>query len=59
MDGCESHIYDEESEFETLSTLPFCGCQTCYTREQLFFLVPRIIKAYKEGIIVLTEEETK
>jgi uncharacterized protein YbbC (DUF1343 family) len=28
MDGCESHIYDEESEFETLSTLPFCGCQT-------------------------------
>jgi len=42
---------------ETLSNEPYCGCDVCETREQLFFLVPRIIKAYKEGKIVLTEDE--
>lgn len=41
----------------TLSGEPFCGCSTCYTREQLFFLVPKIIKAYKEGKITLPETE--
>ena len=57
---CESSIDGEESEnFTTLSGEPFCGCTTCYSREQLFFLVPKIIKAYKEGKIVLTEDETK
>lgn len=55
---CESLVDgDEEAEgFETLSKQPFCGCTTCYSREQLFFLVPKIIKAYKEGKIELTEE---
>lgn len=52
--NCESSIDGEEPDgFETLSGQPFCGCQTCYTREQLFFLVPRIIKAYNEGKITL------
>lgn len=61
--SCESHIdYDPDDERldiepePTLSGEPFCGCNTCYTREQLFFLVPRIIKAYKEGKITLNEE---
>jgi hypothetical protein len=54
---CESSIDGEESEeFTSLSGEPFCGCTTCYTREQLFFLTPRIIKAYKEGKITLNEE---
>jgi hypothetical protein len=59
---CEEHIdYDPDDERldtqpnPTLSGEPFCGCQTCYTREQLFFLVPRIIKAYKEGKISIEE----
>jgi hypothetical protein len=57
---CESSVDGEESEeFTPLSGQPFCGCTTCYTREQLFFLVPKIIKAYKEGKIVLTEDENK
>jgi hypothetical protein len=52
--NCESTIdADEPNGFEPLSGQPFCGCQTCYTREQLFFLVPRIIEAYKEGKITL------
>lgn len=52
---CEETI-DEETDFVTLSGEPFCGCTTCYSREQLFFLVPKIIKAYKEGKITLEED---
>lgn len=62
MANCESQIdqdYYEEGglEFETLSGQPFCGCETCYVREELWFLVPRIIAAYKEGKIVVPEDE--
>jgi hypothetical protein len=46
----------DTSSFTTLSGEAYCGCSTCYTREQLFFLVPRIIKAYNEGKITLNEE---
>jgi hypothetical protein len=58
MWNCESMVDGEEPDdfTATLSGEPFCGCSTCYTREQLFFLVPRIIKAYKEGKITLNEE---
>lgn len=57
--SCETSLdyeEDEDVEFETLSGEIFCGCQTCFTREQLFFLVPKIIKAYKNGQITLNEE---
>ena len=56
--NCESLLEEDENEssFETLSGEPFCGCTTCYTREQLFFLTPRIIKAFKEGKVSLNEE---
>ena len=58
MWNCESAVDGEEpDDFTTLSGEPFCGCGTCVIREQLFFLVPKIIKAYKEGKIVLTEDE--
>lgn len=57
---CEGSVdFDPENEgpeFETLSGEPFCGCSICFTREQLFFLVPKIIKAYKNGQITLNEE---
>lgn len=57
MWACESSIDGEEpDDFATLSGEPFCGCSTCYSREQLFFLVPRIIKAYKDGKITLEED---
>jgi hypothetical protein len=52
---CEELI-DNDTDFVPLSGEPFCGCNTCYSREQLFFLVPKIIKAYKEGKITLNEE---
>jgi len=47
---------DTEEIIESLSGEPYCGCSTCDVREQLFFLVPRIIKAYKEGQVVLNED---
>jgi hypothetical protein len=62
MANCEAQIdaefyEDADPEFETLSGQPFCGCETCYVREELWFLVPRIIAAYKEGKIVVPEDE--
>lgn len=42
-------------EDDTLSGQPFCGCTTCYTREQLFFLIPRILEAYKQGKLSIEE----
>ena len=66
MANCESTIdaefyegteFEIENDFETLSGQPFCGCETCYVREELWFLVPRIIDAYKKGQIVVPENE--
>lgn len=52
--ACESVIDGEEpDDFTTITGEPFCGCNTCYSREQISFLAPRIIKAYLEGKITL------
>ncbi len=50
---CENSFDDEDEDlpFGTLSGEEFCGCERCYSREQLFFLAPRIIEAYKKGFI--------
>jgi hypothetical protein len=53
MDSVDADLDDEE--FETVSGEPYCGCSTCYNREVIMFLMPRIIDAYKAGI--LTEED--
>lgn len=45
----------EEVVPETLSGEPFCGCSSCFWRETLFFLVPKIIKGYEEGKLELEE----
>ena len=52
INACFESI-DEEEEFATLTGEPFCGCEVCCSREQLSFLTPRIIRAYKEGKVVL------
>ncbi|NBT46499.1 MAG: hypothetical protein EBT07_01595 [Actinobacteria bacterium] len=49
-------VFDgEEENIQTLSQEPFCGCSTCFWREALFFLVPRVIKGYQEGKLTLEE----
>jgi hypothetical protein len=45
-----------DNDVPTLSGEPFCGCSTCFFREALFYVVPRIINGYKEGKITLDEE---
>ena len=54
MFNCESVVDGEEpDDFTTISGEPFCGCTTCYTREQLFFLIPRIIEASQNGQVTV------
>jgi hypothetical protein len=50
-------IYEgtEEEITETLSGEPFCGCNRCFWRETLFFIVPKLLKGYEEGKIELEE----
>ncbi len=56
MWNCESMVDGEEpDDFQTLSGEPFDGCSTCYTREQLFFLIPRIIEASQKGQVSVEE----
>jgi hypothetical protein len=45
----------EDEVPETLSGEPFCGCSTCFWREALFFLVPRLLRGYEEGKIELED----
>jgi hypothetical protein len=56
MGQCWNLAYDEDEatseEFETLSGQPYCGCRDCEVREIFTFLIPRIIEAYKVGILV-------
>lgn len=51
-------IYPEGTEdeiTETLSGEPFCGCNRCFWRETLFYIVPKLLRGYKEGKIELEE----
>lgn len=51
--ACQDSVDEElgNEEFETVSGQPYCGCETCYNREVIMFLIPRIIDAYKAGIL--------
>lgn len=55
--ACETSLDndDEDLPFGTLSNEDFCGCTPCYSREQLYFLAPRIIAAYKQGFISISD----
>jgi hypothetical protein len=55
IDACSESVDEEDSNFQTLSGEPFCGCSTCYTREQLVFLIPRISEGLNEGKISIEE----
>jgi hypothetical protein len=56
IENCQLSIDGEEpANFTTLSGEIFCGCSTCYTREQLFFLVPLVIEGYNQGKVSIEE----
>ncbi len=47
----DASMEEEEVLSETLSNELFCGCSSCFWRETLFYLVPRIIEGYEQGKI--------
>jgi hypothetical protein len=48
---------DIDDHFATESDEIFCGCDVCEVREQIVYLTPRIIEAYKKGYITLLEDK--
>ena len=55
INDCLESVDNDDWTFETVTGEPFCGCSDCYTRETVLWLMPRIIDAYRAGII---EEDT-
>lgn len=49
----ESHF--EDKDVDTLSGQPFCGCETCETRELLWYLVPKLKEGMDLGAIVFED----
>jgi hypothetical protein len=51
-------IYEgsEDEITETISGELFCGCSSCFWREALFYLVPRLLEGYESGKVELLEE---
>lgn len=49
------YVYNDEEapEVEPISGEPYCGCETCYWREVLFFVAPKIMKAQNDKKIEL------
>jgi hypothetical protein len=49
------YVYGDEDgeEPEALSGQPYCGCMTCYWREVLFFVSPKIMRGQNEGKLEL------
>lgn len=45
---------DEDTDVETLSGQPYCGCSDCYWREFLVFTAPKIMQAQLDKKIELT-----
>lgn len=52
MDTMQNSVY-EETDVETESGQPYCGCDDCFWREVLSYAVTRIITGYNEGKISL------
>jgi hypothetical protein len=44
---------DDDEGYETLSGQPFCGCETCVTREMLWYATPIILQGNADGAVEL------
>ena len=49
----EDNLLSLEKDLVTITGLEFCGCAQCYSREQLAFMIPRIVRAFLAGTIQL------
>jgi len=43
----------DDRDMVTESGEPFCGCETCYVRETLAFLLPRLVYMFIKGQVRL------
>lgn len=57
MDYLNSVFYEDIDEYITESKEPFCGCEQCYAREYMAFLMPKFLDLYRAGAIRLTEKQ--
>lgn len=44
---------DEDSDIDTLTGQPYCGCSDCFWRELLAFVTPALLKGQTDGKIEL------
>ena len=56
-DSLMNKIYEGDAEevLETESGEPFCGCNRCFWRETLVYLVPRLLQGHEKGKVVLNK----
>ena len=46
----------EDQEPDTITGIPFCGCDVCYWREVLAYVTPRILEAQENGQLRLVKD---
>jgi hypothetical protein len=51
MDFLHEVAYGEVEDYTTESGEPFCGCEVCYAREAMAFLMPKFLNLYLAGAI--------
>lgn len=58
MDGLNDTLYEEDleelSDQDTLSGLPFCGCEVCFWREAMYWMVVMFAEAVHHGRVTWT-----
>jgi len=51
MDMLVLGVQESGETIETVTSALYCGCDTCYWREVLAYLTPRIIEGYDMGYV--------
>lgn len=51
MDHLQDVAYGDAVDYTTESGDPFCGCEVCYARESMAFLMPKFLDLYGAGAI--------
>lgn len=51
MELFDSVYADDDDDVETVTGIPFCGCDVCEYREMLAFVTPILIEGFLSGSI--------
>lgn len=55
MEALEASVEDDSVEVETLSGVPYCGCEDCVEREYGLMAVKLTIEGYEAGEVRLVD----